>query len=52
MKVELADTSRAAYSGKHLTTQVTVTGKGSITFANEGEVVERVTEVLRSEGKC
>lgn len=32
MKVQLADTSRAAYSGKHLTTQVQVTGKSSVPF--------------------
>ena len=32
MKVELADTSRAQYSGKHLTTQVSVTGKASVPF--------------------
>ena len=32
MKVQLADTSKAQYSGKHLTTQVQVTGKGSTPF--------------------
>jgi len=32
MKVQLADTSKAQYSGKHLTTQVMVTGKGSTPF--------------------
>jgi len=32
MKVQLADTSKAVYSGKHLTTQVQVTGKGSVPF--------------------
>jgi len=32
MKVPLADTSKAAYSGKHLTTQVQVTGKASVPF--------------------
>ena len=32
MKVQLADTSKAVYSGKHLTTQVMVTGKGSTPF--------------------
>jgi len=32
MKVQLADTSKAVNSGKHLTTQVMVTGKGSVPF--------------------
>ena len=32
MKVQLADTSKAQYSGKHLTTQVQVTGKSSVPF--------------------
>jgi len=32
VKVELADTSKAVYSGKHLTTQVMVTGKSSVPF--------------------
>lgn len=32
MKVSLADTSKAQHSGKHLTTQVQVTGKGSVPY--------------------
>ena len=32
MKVQLADTSKASLSGKHLTTQVAVTGKSSVPF--------------------
>ena len=32
MKVSLADTSKASLSGKHLTTQVMVTGKASVPF--------------------
>jgi len=51
MKVALADTSRAAYSGKRLTTEVHVTGKSSVPYI----IPKRVgftCEGVAPSGKC
>jgi len=51
MKVQLAETSRAKYSGKHLTTQVQVTGKGSVPYIIPNRVGFRCSDISPS-GKC
>ena len=51
MKVQLADTSKAQYSGKHLTTQVMVTGKGSVPYIIPKRVGFKCEDVSPS-NKC
>jgi len=51
LKVSLADTSKAQYSGKHLTTQVQVTGKGSVPYIIPKKVGFNCTDVSPS-GRC